>query len=262
LNIKKLVSALAVLPMLVGVAQASTINFDNPGDTAGATVDRYAPAVFQSGVAFGGHAGTLVQGTSVSDGAANRPSSYSSSFYNTQGRAFTADPNTQKVSIQLYVSSNWTNEVVGLQRYAGFWGVGTDGSSVSAYPIIEMFRENGIDQWRGYDSSGAGAWITMGNATEGWNNLEISLLGTDQFLYTVNGGFSTLTDANGSTSIKSTILQVYNTSSGVAYEAHWDNLTTAVPEPSTWAMMIAGFGLIGGIMLRQRRRAQTAIAAV
>lgn len=30
-------------------------------------------------------------------------------------------------------------------------------------------------------------------------------------------------------------------------------LTTAVPEPSTWAMMIGGFGLVGGAMRRRRK---------
>lgn len=37
-----------------------------------------------------------------------------------------------------------------------------------------------------------------------------------------------------------------------------DRITGAVPEPATWAMMIAGFGLIGAHLRRRRRR--TAIA--
>jgi hypothetical protein len=35
---------------------------------------------------------------------------------------------------------------------------------------------------------------------------------------------------------------------------------TAVPEPATWAMMIAGFGLVGGALRSQRRQARAALA--
>jgi hypothetical protein len=38
------------------------------------------------------------------------------------------------------------------------------------------------------------------------------------------------------------------------------NVVTAVPEPASWAMMIAGFGLVGGAM-RGSRRSGAAIAA-
>jgi hypothetical protein len=30
------------------------------------------------------------------------------------------------------------------------------------------------------------------------------------------------------------------------------DITTAVPEPATWAMMILGFGLVGGAMRRPK----------
>ena len=39
--------------------------------------------------------------------------------------------------------------------------------------------------------------------------------------------------------------------------AHEDWLKSVVPEPATWAMMIAGFGLVGTMMRRRR----TAVAA-
>ena len=257
MKIHNLVATLVALPMLIGSAKAGTITFDNPGDTAGATVDRYAPAVFQSGVAFGGHAGTLQEGTSASDGANNRPPAYSSSFYNTQGMAFAVSPNTNEISVQLYVPGNLTSD----GRYAGLWGVGLDATSaVSAYPIIELDRIAGVDTWLGWNSDGS--WTTMGTASSGWNTLDIKLLtGSDQFQYTVNGGLLTLTDADGSVGLKSAILQVHNTTDGIAYDAHWDNLTSAVPEPSTWALMIVGFGLMGATMLRTTRRKQAMAAA-
>lgn len=246
-----LVAALIAFPVLIGSAKAGTITFDNPGDTAGATVDRYAPAVFTSGVAFGGHAGTLQEGTSIAGGANNRPSGYSDSFYNTQGMAFSFAPNTNQISVQLYVPGNLTTE----GRYAGFWGVGVDaGNAVSAYPIIELDHMGGADIWRTWNTT-AGSWTILGTAISGWNTLGIKLLtGSDKFEYTVDGGLSALTDADGSTSIKSAILQVYNTTEGVAYDAHWDNLTSAVPEPSTWALMLVGLAGIGFVSYRRKSK--------
>lgn len=37
--------------------------------------------------------------------------------------------------------------------------------------------------------------------------------------------------------------------------------SAGVPEPATWAMMILGFGAVGGAMRRTRRRAQVALTA-
>ena len=39
-----------------------------------------------------------------------------------------------------------------------------------------------------------------------------------------------------------------------------DNVSIAVPEPATWAMMIAGFGMVGGTMRRRRTTMQSALA--
>ncbi|MDP1025591.1 PEPxxWA-CTERM sorting domain-containing protein [Sphingomonas sp. KR1UV-12] len=42
--------------------------------------------------------------------------------------------------------------------------------------------------------------------------------------------------------------------------AEFDNLVFAVPEPSTWALMLAGFGMVG-MAMRSRRRRTTAVFA-
>jgi uncharacterized protein YraI len=42
------------------------------------------------------------------------------------------------------------------------------------------------------------------------------------------------------------------TSTGVAFEIDDITAAGAVPEPATWAMLIAGFGLVGAAMRRQR----------
>jgi hypothetical protein len=204
---KYLIAAVAAAALATS-AHAGTNDFDQAGDTAGATVDRYAPATFQSGVAYAGHAGTLVEGTSAADGASSRPAPYQSAFYNTQGYQLALDPGTTSMSIELYFPADWTTATDG--RYAGFWGVAYDGAmSLSAYPIVEAYRNAGVDSFRGWDNTGLGSWVDMGPATYGWNTLSINLnTGTNQFQYQVNGGSTLLTSAEGSTNIKATILQV------------------------------------------------------
>ncbi len=36
-------------------------------------------------------------------------------------------------------------------------------------------------------------------------------------------------------------------------------VTGAVPEPATWAMMIGGFGMVGGAMRRTRRKQKVSV---
>jgi hypothetical protein len=42
-----------------------------------------------------------------------------------------------------------------------------------------------------------------------------------------------------------------------SWSANWDNTSTGVPEPATWALMLGGFGL-AGVALRRRRLATVA----
>ncbi len=43
-----------------------------------------------------------------------------------------------------------------------------------------------------------------------------------------------------------------------SWAANWDNTSTGVPEPMTWALMLTGFGLAGATL---RRRRETLVAA-
>jgi hypothetical protein len=54
------------------------------------------------------------------------------------------------------------------------------------------------------------------------------------------------------------VYDVLFTSSGNSFE--FDNIAASVPEPSTWAMMLVGFGGLGAAM-RSSRRKQVATAA-
>jgi hypothetical protein len=58
-----------------------------------------------------------------------------------------------------------------------------------------------------------------------------------------------------------TLNSIQFVSTGIAFEVDDIIFTgSAVPEPATWAMMIGGFGMIGGAMRRAKRRATPATA--
>ena len=247
------------LAMSAGIASAQTIDFDQAGDTAGFTTDRFAPDGFTSGVVDGSRT-VLVQSIDVSDGANNRPGGFGGAFYNTQGmKSPVFDAGAQSMSVELFVGSDWAETG---RRMAGFWGEGVDGAmSVVSYPIIEYSSDAlyGFgDGWRGYDPTqvATNGWVNLGGTVNynGWNLLNISLNGAN-WDYSVNGQYLASVGANGSTSLKNAILQGHNTTGGVSYDIKWDNLSSpgVVPEPGTWALMIIGFGGTGA-MLRNRRR--------
>jgi polyisoprenoid-binding protein YceI len=197
--------------------------------------DRYAPAGFQTS------GGKLVESISGSDfqGAG--------SFYNTQGYKLDLNPGTTKLSIDLTVDQAWLDS--GLQqRWASLWGTATDGSNdVSGYPIIDFTTSGGVARFQAWDSN-LGTWNDLATGiTAGDYTLNITL-GGGQFTYGV-GAQSWSFAANGSTQISNVILQGYN--SGNSYDIHWDNLNAGVPEPTSWAMMVGGFGLVGGAMRRR-----------
>jgi hypothetical protein len=92
--------------------------------------------------------------------------------------------------------------------------------------------------------AGVGAWDTTVNGntvtfTAGDNGF---LRPTDQFDYSVFFSKDVADDA------------------GFGFTATWtgDSITAAVPEPSTWAMMILGFAGIGAMTFRRRKSAELA----
>jgi hypothetical protein len=49
-------------------------------------------------------------------------------------------------------------------------------------------------------------------------------------------------------------------SQAITYTASYSNPVGAVPEPATWAMMIGGFGMVGGAMRRRRASTRTTVS--
>jgi hypothetical protein len=241
--------------MLLGVgaaqAQTTTNTFDTPivtGPEAPGVwyTDRFAPAGFTNGIA-GGHT-ALIESISGADFQATP-------FYNTQGRALDITPGAVSLSIDLLVADSYVGSN---QRLAGLWGVANDGTSVSAYPIVELSDLGGSLVFRGWDTD-LGVWNNLATATTGWHTLGITLGGMGGFTYSLDGLDVGTAPGEGSATMGAVILQGYN--AGASYDIAWDNLTTtigSVPEPSTWAFLILGFGGVGAAMRRKAARPVTA----
>lgn len=86
----------------------------------------------------------------------------------------------------------------------------------------------------------------------------LGLLGTVNIL--TDGNFSTSHLLDLSSFIDITRIEIANITDGggLAYDDFTFNAAAAVPEASTWAMMIAGFGLVGAAARRRRRKLATA----
>lgn len=217
-------------------------------------VDRYAPAGFSSQDFMGDH--RLAHEITASDGADNRPSSFSSTFYNTQGRKYdTAGAN--RISIDLFFDAAF--ETGG--RLGGFWGTAFDAAdAITAYPIIDYFgtgtgQDAGFRYWDGAAFVFAGT--PSGFAWEAFNTLTIELdRAAEQFEYLVNGEVIGTIGANGATRIGNVILQNYNSQAGTDRTLYWDNfsaeVTAPIPLPATLPMLLAGLGLAGVVARRKR----------
>lgn len=257
---KFFLSALLSVASLSGAALANadqTFDFNLPvvtGSSQAAGVwytDRYAPAGFSSPDFFDGD-NRLLHSISAADSADNRPGSFSSAFYNTQGRKYDLEAGTVKMSIDLYVPTAWQSTGA---RMAGFWGTAVDAvNTVSAYPILEFTSDSATPRFRGFE--GDGSWVDLGLPTgfayDSWQTLEISKLASGEFKYEVGDkSATTLLMGPGSVEIENVILQGHNSQTGVTYGIHWDNLSTSVvPEPASLAL--AGVGALGLIAVRRR----------
>jgi hypothetical protein len=189
--------------------------------------DRYAPAVFES--AFFDGDDRLRQGVRAADNQANRPGSFSSGFYNYQGRKIDVNmgglPAT--VSIDVYADSTWASGT-----RAGIWTTMSNGNLT--FPIIEYCVNGDNGDGNGptytgfrYWQSGIGWTATsFENApTDQWYTLEIELTPA-MVNFSIDGTGIGSVDNLDAKMIDNIILNVHNEGPAGDYDVYWDNLTT------------------------------------
>ncbi|MCP3730828.1 PEPxxWA-CTERM sorting domain-containing protein [Sphingomonas sp. MG17] len=164
------------------------------------------------------------------------------------------------------------------------------GFTLSGGPLVQLITgdtatsaEPAFSDGSRYLSVAAGGAATLANATVGYNTVSIFLGSIDAFngvdlldaVGNVIGsweGWAFTTPANGDQEIPNTNRRItFARSEGDALisgirirsafnSAEVDNVVFAVPESSTWAMMLLGFGLAGMAIRSRRRRAKVVFA--
>lgn len=122
---------------------------------------------------------------------------------------------------------------------------------------------NGTKIMEGTVMSGVGSSVTVGAQQFGGGALQLAITGYDSAIYnpdTIGGGDSIFTlrlNAAVDNGFLNPITQVQGHSFGAGdlkYAADGNLILTAVPEPESYAMLLAGIGLIGAIARRRSAR--------
>jgi hypothetical protein len=203
------------------------------GGLAEAYASVTVPFLFQQ-LSLTGTAGTMVVPLIVTGDATLDAGFYNpSTFANTDGRAWvsfsatglSSNPDCASVGQQCRdISSNYQGTVVKGNGIAGTWMVNI--------PFT-------FGSWSSY-YLGAYSHVRVGG-NAGWGQ-SVDHEGESDFSHTLRwGGISDVLDASG------------NSVSGWSVQSLLGvDLTTPVPEPSTWAQMLAGLGVFGWLVRRRR----------
>lgn len=265
---RQLIGALAGLAFAFGAhaAFATQLMPDYAGVPTGWVTDRYEPNSFSNVGSFQGRNDVLGIGITSAEGLNNRPAAYQSTFYNTQGRQYDISGGVNDwVSADLYIPSNWNSLSTAFLAptvRSDMWGVMSDGSAVSSYPIIGFTNYAGAPRYRIWDAD-AGGWVDLATPVvyDDWTSFEILFDGS-AFVFSIDGTI-VYTDStiNGSVQFDALIMQAYNFFGDASlgqvnaqdYVAHWSNAQVQVPEPGAFGVFAAGL-LFAGWQVGRRRR--------